>query len=134
MSRILVVDDDRNMAEVIAIMLEYELGYDVITTFSGYDAMAKLRDGNIDLVITDLKMPGMDGFALIKLMRQRGLQIPIIVITAFHTPHEQERAEQLRVFAYLTRPFDNDALRDLVHKALEHHGGNCEINHVGGEK
>lgn len=129
MFRILVVDDDRNMAEVIAIMLQYELGCDVITTFSGYDAMAKLRDGNIGLVITDLKMPGMDGFALIELMRQRGLRIPIIVITAFHTPQEQERAEQLGVLAYLTRPFDNDALKDLVRKVLEHHEADCGINH-----
>lgn len=129
MFRILVVDDDRNMAEVIAIMLEYELGYDAITSFSGYDAMAKLRDGNIDLVITDLKMPGMDGFALIELMRQNGMQISVIMITAFHKPQEQERAEQLGVFAYLTRPFDNDVLKDLVHKALEHHEVNCEINH-----
>lgn len=122
MPNILVIDDDRNMAEVIAIMLEYEMGHNAITAFSGYDAMARLREIDIGIVITDLKMPGMDGFALIELMRKRGLHIPTIVITAFHTLAEQEKAEQLHVFAYLTRPFDNDDLKEIIHRALEHQG------------
>jgi len=122
MPRILVVDDDKYMVEAIEIMLTYELGYDVITAFSGYEAMTKLRKNNIDLIITDLKMPGIDGFALVKSILQKGKQIPAIVITAFHTPEEQKNAEQLHVFAYLTKPFDNDYLKNLVHKALERGG------------
>ena len=129
MPNVLVIDDDRNMAEVIAIVLEYELGHNAITAFSGYDAMARLREVDIDLVITDLKMPGMDGFALIELMRKRGPYIPTIVITAFHTPEEQKRAEQLHVFAYLARPFDNDDLKDIICKALERQKDNCGANH-----
>ncbi len=120
MSRVLVVDDNRYMAEVVAIMLMCESGYDAITAFSGYDALAKLRRNSVDLVITDLRMPGMDGFALIESMRQKGKWLPIIIVTAFHTPEDQRKAEQLQVFAYLTRPFDNDELKNLVRKALEH--------------
>lgn len=120
MSRILVVDDDKYMAEAIAIMLTCESGYDVITALSGYEAMAKLRKDAIDLIITDLKMPGINGFALVESLLQKGIQIPVITITAFHTPEEQKRAEHLHVFAYLTKPFDNDYLKALVCKALEH--------------
>jgi len=119
MSCILVVDDDKYMAEAISIMLTCEAGYDVITAFSGYEAMTKLRKSNIDLIITDLKMPGIDGFALVKSILQRGTRIPTIVITAFHTPEDEEKAEELCVFSYVTKPFDNDYLKELVHKALK---------------
>ena len=123
MSRILVVDDDKYMVEALAIMLTYELGYDVITAVNGYEAIAKLRKNDIDLIITDLKMPGIDGFALVNSVLQKGMRIPAIVITAFHTPEDEKKAEALRVFAYLTKPFDNDYLKELVHKALEHSDG-----------
>ncbi|MFC1713310.1 response regulator [Candidatus Poribacteria bacterium] len=120
MSRILVVDDDRYMAEAAAIMLVCESEHEVVTAFSGYSAMAELRNKDFALVITDLKMPGMDGFALLESMRQSGMQIPAIMITSFHTPEEEKRARKLNVYAYLTKPFDNDELKALVHKALEH--------------
>ena len=117
-SRILIVDDEPRMAESIAVALRRR-GHDCVVAGSGSEALARYSEQAADVVITDLKMPGMGGLELLEKLAEVAPTIPVIVLTAHGDVPSAVDAMQRGAFHFLTKPFDNDELRSLVLRALE---------------
>jgi excisionase family DNA binding protein len=103
-SRVLVVDDESSIRELLQKTLALA-EYDVDTAPDGRAALERLRLGNYDLLIADLKMPGMDGLTLIREARRLKTDLPVIIITGFSTESSAIEAVNLGVAGYLTKPF-----------------------------
>ena len=103
-SRVLVVDDESSIRELLQKTLALA-EYDVDTAPDGRAALERLRLGNYDLLIADLKMPGMDGLTLIREARRLIADLPVIIITGFSTESSAIEAVNLGVAGYLTKPF-----------------------------
>ncbi|HEV3020622.1 MAG TPA: sigma-54 dependent transcriptional regulator [Burkholderiaceae bacterium] len=114
---VLVVDDEPHMRRVLEIMLK-QAGYRVFAAGNGREALKVIRDGSIDLVITDLRMPEMDGIELLACMRKEGLATPVIVITAFGSIESAVEAMKAGAIDYLVRPFDVEALEMTISRVL----------------
>lgn len=102
--RVLVVDDDDSVRSAVAKAL-VQAQYDVDTAIDGLTALERLRAANYDLLITDLKMPGMDGLSVIREARREDPDIPIVIITGASTEASAIEAINLGVSGYLTKPF-----------------------------
>ena len=102
--RILVVDDEQAVRDLVAKTLAMA-DYDVETVADGPTAIERLRANEYDLLITDLKMPGMDGLSVIREARRQSAELPIIIITGFSTEASAIEAINLGVSGYLTKPF-----------------------------
>lgn len=102
--RVLVVDDEASIRELLAKTLALA-EYDVDTAPDGRAAIERLRLGRYDLLIADLKMPGLDGLSLIREARRLDADLPVIIITGFSTESSAIEAVNLGVSGYLTKPF-----------------------------
>jgi DNA-binding NtrC family response regulator len=116
--RVLVVDDEERMASVVAMALG-RAGYECETCGNGDAALSALQERGADVVVTDLKMPGMDGLELLRRIRAQNPGLPVILLTAFGTVSTAVAAMRDGAFDYITKPFDNDELRAQVARALE---------------
>jgi excisionase family DNA binding protein len=103
-SRVLVVDDESSIRELLQKTLALA-EYDVDTAPDGRAALERLRLGHYDLLIADLKMPGMDGLTLIREAKRLKADLPVIIITGFSTESSAIEAVNLGVAGYLTKPF-----------------------------
>jgi DNA-binding NtrC family response regulator len=117
--RILVVDDDPSLRRVLQAQLEQE-GYEVAVAASVQQTLSVLELRSVDLVITDLKMPGMSGLELLKHARSQYPQTIVIVLTAFGTVDTAVEAMKAGAYDYLTKPVHPDELLMIVRRALEH--------------
>ncbi len=115
---ILLVDDDTNFRKVLAYALE-EAGYRVRTAANGAEALAALAAALPAVVLCDVTMPVMDGMAFLVALKERGLDVPVIVITAFGSIESAVAAMRAGAFDYVTKPVDQQALRLAVAKACE---------------
>ena len=115
--RILLVDDDKDLLQLISMRLA-AAGYSVTTTSSGQAALAALAAGPCDLVITDLRMEGMDGMALYEAIHRAAPALPVIMVTAHGTIPEAVAATQQGMFGFLAKPFEPGLLLDTVAAAL----------------
>jgi DNA-binding NtrC family response regulator len=119
MSRtVLVVDDETNMQAVIRMVLT-DAGYSVITAASGEEALPHLENPDLDVLLTDVRMPGMGGEALIARCRAERPDVPVIVITAHGTIKSAVRAVSSGASDYLTKPFEPEELEIAVHNAIK---------------
>jgi DNA-binding NtrC family response regulator len=116
--RILVVDDEVNTRTALAELLRDE-GYAVESAADAFTALDKLSGFAPDLVLTDLKMPGMDGCTLLERMRASDPDLPVIVMTAFGAIETAERARRAGARDYLTKPVNFAELSVLVTRALK---------------
>jgi two-component system NtrC family response regulator len=116
--RILVADDDESLRRVTQMQLE-ELGYEVATAADGPSALALLPEIRPALVITDLKMPGMNGLELLKQVRARHPETVVIMLTAFGTIETAVEAMRAGAYDYLTKPIDHEQLHLVVNRAME---------------
>jgi len=115
--RILVVDDEAKMRRVLEIMLE-DLGHEVVAAGNGRAALERLAEQGIDLVISDLRMPELDGIALLQAMRARGDETPVIVVTAYGGVQSAVTAMKSGASDYILRPFEVDTVELAVERAL----------------
>ena len=115
---ILVVDDERSMREMLSIMLTRE-GYDVVLADSGTAAVEILRRRPVDLLISDIKMPGVSGVDVLRAAKQIDDAIVCIMITAFKSTESAVEALRLGAHDYVDKPFDIELLKKKVHQALE---------------
>jgi excisionase family DNA binding protein len=115
--RVLVVDDEATIREVLAKTLAL-VEYDVDLAADGRTAIERLRMISYDLLITDLKMPGIDGLAVIREARRLKADIPVIIITGFSTEASAIEAVNLGVSGYLTKPFRVPRVLAAAAKAL----------------
>lgn len=102
--RVLVVDDEASIRELLSKTLALA-EYEVDTAPDGRAAVERLRLGHYDLLIADLKMPGLDGLSLIREARRLNADLPVIIITGFSTESSAIEAVNLGVAGYLTKPF-----------------------------
>ncbi|MEW6067783.1 MAG: sigma-54 dependent transcriptional regulator [Nitrospirota bacterium] len=116
--KILVVEDEKNMREVIKILLEEE-GYEVTTASDGLEGLSYIDKDIFDLVITDLKMPHVDGFGLLKKTKEVAPDTIVIIITAFGTTETAIEAMKSGAYDYINKPFKIDEIRLIVRKAIE---------------
>ena len=108
MATILIVDDERNMRLLTAARLDGQ--YNVITASDGKEALDIIHKGNIDLVIADIMMPVMDGYDLLKTLRNEGYKMPFLFLTAKESLGDKERGFSLGTDDYITKPFSSDEL------------------------
>jgi DNA-binding NtrC family response regulator len=118
--RILVADDDESLRRVTQMQLE-ELGYDVVTAGDGSCALVRLSEDRPELVITDLKMPGLSGLELLKQIRAEHPEMTVIMITAFGTVATAVEAMKAGAYDYITKPIDYEQLALVVNRAMERH-------------
>ncbi len=116
--RILIVDDEERMASVVAMALG-RAGYEGVTCNSGAAALAVLAERGADVVVTDWKMPQMDGIELLRQLHTQQPGLPVILLTAHGSVPSAVAAMREGAFDYVTKPFDNDELRAVVARALE---------------
>lgn len=115
--QILVVDDEPKMRRVLEIMLQ-KMGHRVLTAGNGREALAHFQAHTVDLVITDLRMPEMDGIGLLASLRAQESDVPVVVITAHGTIETAVAAMKQGACDYILRPFDIDVLELAVNRAL----------------
>ncbi|HCU53362.1 MAG TPA: hypothetical protein DIC36_03460, partial [Gammaproteobacteria bacterium] len=115
---VLVVDDEANMQKVMRMVLE-DVGYAVITAGSAEAALPHLRKDDVDVLVTDVRMPGMGGEALITRSRSEHPEVPVIVVTAHGTIKSAVRAVSSGASDYLTKPFEPEELEIAVHNAVK---------------
>lgn len=115
MANILVVDDERNVRNLIRKILE-ENGYTVTTIATGEEALVELRRSKFDLLILDLKLPGMSGTELLRRMRQEGIELPALIVSAITTAGPVVEAMKQGASDYLSKPF---SAQDLLKKVGE---------------
>ncbi len=117
--RILVVDDEAHIRLVVSKNLT-KLGgdYEIETAGSGEEALRKIEKQNFDLVITDLRMPGIDGLALMNRIRLANPRTRLILITAYGSEQVEARARSMNVYQYITKPFVLGDLLDTVRESL----------------
>jgi two-component system, NtrC family, response regulator GlrR len=119
---ILLVDDDPDLLKLISLRLT-SAGYRVRTADSGETALATIAVERPSTVITDLRMPGIDGLQLFEAVHRQHPALPVIILTAHGTIPDAVSATQRGVFGYLTKPFDSQDLLQKVAAALEASGG-----------
>src|SRR5574342_19014 len=116
--RILVVDDEMIVCESCQRIL-LEEGYEVEIALSGKEAFEKMKDNPFDVVITDLKMPGIDGMEVLRTFRKDYPDSIIVMITGFSTVETAVEAMKLGAFDYIPKPFTPDEVAIVVKKAIE---------------
>ena len=116
---VLVVDDERNMLTVMEFALK-DVGYRVLTAERAEDAMEYVQDPDLDVILSDLKMPGMGGHEFIKRVRQLRPDVPIIVVTAYGSIRSAIECVQAGASNYLTKPFEPEELQFSVENALRY--------------
>jgi len=124
-ARILIVDDDPDILRLLTFRLE-GADYAVESADSAERALARLSVAMPQLVITDLRMSGMDGMALFENIHKSNPTLPVIILTAHGTIPDAVAATQRGVFGYLTKPFDSKELLQQVEKAVSVSGGRTE--------
>ena len=132
LGRIVLVDDDADLLRLMSIRLE-AAGYAVATASSGAQALAQIAVDRPQLVITDMRMPGMDGNALFNAVRSSYPTLPVIILTAHGSIPEAVAATNRGVFGYLTKPYEAKVLLDEVARAIKLSPGNPD-DRVGSEE
>lgn len=120
-AKTLVVDDDPDLLRLMSIRIR-SAGYEVSAVESAEQALARMSIVRPDVVITDLRMDGMDGLELFDAIHQINPSLPVIILTAHGTIPEAVDATKRGVFSFLSKPFDGKELIEQVNKALQHAG------------
>jgi len=129
--RVLLVDDDESFLEVMAFLLEEE-GYEVARAKNGNQAFDRLQAGHFPVMVTDLKMPGMDGLTLLKKAHGFAPNLLVIVTTAFGDMNTAVAAMKAGAFDFLPKPCDRDHFKLTVRRALEHSRLRREVSRLRG--
>lgn len=148
MIKILVVEDDKSLNALVCSYLS-DNGYEYKSCFNGKEALATMEENEIDLIISDVMMPEMDGFAFAKKVRENDKQIPILFMTALDDKPSKQLGYKIGVDDYVVKPFDCDLLmlrvgallrRANIERSRELVAGNLRMNkdehtaYLGGEE
>ncbi len=116
-ARVLVIDDEAIVRVSCERVLKPE-GYDVVVTSRGDEAIELLEKENFDIVLTDLKMPDMDGLEVLKTIKQKWPDIQVIIITGYGTISTAVQAIKLGAYEYIEKPFTPEDILKVVREAL----------------
>ncbi|HEY8936751.1 MAG TPA: response regulator [Cyclobacteriaceae bacterium] len=120
MKKILLVDDTVDILENLTEFLTLE-GYELITSLNGLDGLEKLNSNTPDLIITDLRMPGMDGFTFIQKIKSQEStkEIPVLVFSANATPENQQKSIELGAIRFIKKPCTIETLLEIIETSLK---------------
>ena len=118
---ILVVEDDEDTQRLITRFLE-SASYDVTPATDGIDALMRLGQKKFDLILSDITMPNLDGFKLIEMIHQKGIDAPIIFLTGSNVEQSEVRAFELGAVDYMRKPIQKELLLLRVRNALDRRG------------
>src|ERR1700690_2361543 len=121
MPKILVIDDEADMRFAVRMLLERS-GHTVTEADNGNAALAKIDEGAPDLVLLDMRLPGMDGIQILQKIREKQKDLPIIMVTGYGNVELAEQAIQLGADHYLSKPFHNKELIEVIQQILEKRG------------
>src|SRR4051812_28795505 len=114
-AKILVADDEQNLRRVLVALLRRE-GHEVVQAASGLEAIERL--GDVDVVVTDLRMPQVDGMEVLRTASKNFPHVPVIMITAYGSVGQAVEAIKAGAFDYIEKPFEQDSIRAIVDKAI----------------
>jgi len=117
--KLLIVDDEPDMLRLLQMIVREKTPYEVTTTNNPLEALGLAKKGGFDLLITDLKMPGLDGIELLNTVREFDADIPIIIITAFATAEAADAAMEKNAFDFITKPFRKEQILFTIEKAIK---------------
>ena len=118
--KILIVDDEKSMCQYLSIMLKKD-GYEVRTANSGKKAVAEVKEGNYDVVITDIKMEGMDGIQVLAEVKKIDHTLPVVIMTAYASQKTAIEALNNGAFYYLIKRAKNEEIKMVIRNALDMH-------------
>jgi DNA-binding NtrC family response regulator len=116
--RILAVDDEVHMLRLLERVITEKTPYSIVTTNNPLEVPRLLEKETFDLILTDLKMPGMDGLDILRLVKKQGRPEEIVILTAFGSLETAVEALSQDVFDYLTKPFKKEQILFTVNKAM----------------
>jgi two-component system, NtrC family, response regulator AtoC len=128
---ILVVDDDPGIREAFRLVLEEE--YELIEAADGPQALRLVHESPVDLVLLDVRLPGMDGIEVLERIKAIDDHIEVVLVTAFQTVRAAVAAMKLGALDYLTKPFDEDEILPLIRRALERRALDREVVYLRSE-
>src|SRR5208283_3048212 len=117
--KILIVDDEPDMLRLLSMIIKDKTPYEITTTNNPVEALDLARKGGFDLLISDLKMPGLDGIELLNAVRSFDAAIPVIIITAYATAESAAEAMDKNAFDFITKPFRKEQIIFTIEKAMK---------------
>ena len=118
--RVLIVDDEEMVLTSLSTYLTLETEYDVVTYTSAREALAYVRDHDVDLIISDFLMPEMDGIGFLAEVRKLKPEVPRIILTGYADKENAVKAiNEVGLFQYIEKPWDNDDLRLIIRNGIE---------------
>ncbi len=117
--KLLIVDDEPDMLKLLAMIIREKTACEAVTTNNPYEALNLAKQGGFSLVITDLKMPGLDGVELLEAVRTFDNETPFIFITAYGTVESAVETMQKGGFDFITKPFKKEQILFTIDKALK---------------
>ena len=118
MEKILVVDDEKSILDLLTVVFKKE-GFTVFTSLSAVKAIELIDKEDIDIILTDIKLPHMSGMDILKHVKENKPDIPVIMITAYGTIKQAVQAFKQGALDYVLKPFDMDELKMVVSQGLE---------------
>ncbi len=117
--KILAVDDEPDMLKLLSMIIREKTPYEITTTNNPLEALELARQGGFDLVIADLKMPGLDGIKLLEGIKHADEDIPVIILTAYGTIECATETMQKGAFDFITKPFRKEQILYTIEKAFK---------------
>ena len=127
--RILVVDDDHDLADMLVDYLA-RLGYPAVAAYGGPEGLALFEQEKFALVVADLKMPQMDGYALLEAVKARDAQAVVVIITGYGTIDKAAAAIKKGAYDVIAKPLDFKALEITIKRALEKYTGDKKLHRL----
>ena len=117
--KLLIVDDEPDMLRLLNMIIKANTPYEIVTTNNPIEALELAKTGGFDVLLTDLKMPGLDGIELLNAVRAFDQDIPIIIITAYATAESAAEAMDKAAFDFITKPFRKEQIIFTIEKAMK---------------
>ena len=115
---IIIVDDEPDLLDLLKLILTEKTDYHVLTTIDPYEALTWCQEYPADVLISDLRMPQLEGIELLKLLKEQDETIPFIIMTAYGTIESAVEAMRQGAFDYITKPFRKEQIIMTIRKAL----------------
>lgn len=117
--KLLIVDDEPDMLKLLSMIIREKTPYEVTTTNNPLEALDFVKKGGFDIVIADLKMPGLDGIELLDAVKRVDQDIPVIIMTAYGTVESAAETIEKGGFDFITKPFRKEQILMTIDKALK---------------
>jgi DNA-binding NtrC family response regulator len=117
--KILIVDDEPDMLRLLSMIIREKTSYEVTTTNNPLEALEMAKKGGFDLLVADLKMPGLNGIELLESVKRFDEEIPTIIITAYGTVEAAVETMQKGAFDFMTKPFRKEQILFTIERALK---------------